>query len=286
MTIKKSAIIKTVLFLSIIFLANISGVKAQNSFDIENGFVQHPDDPTKKVEYFMKKPVKSGPWPMVVFLHGHQDGVRPGGKVFDEWGVLDRFAKRGYLAVAVSQPGYGNSTGPADFCGEATQNAVSAVISHLRKEGFVAKNKLVIQGISRGAMVASLIAAHDDSVSGIILISGLYDLTQFVAEANKNQIKQAVMDSLIAETGGGAEALRTRSALPFAGKIKAATLILNGEKDDRTDPGQARRLAEEITRSGGKARAIIYPEYGHQIPVDVRNKEIDPFIENVLGNPN
>jgi dipeptidyl aminopeptidase/acylaminoacyl peptidase len=57
---------------------------------------------------------------------------------------------------------------------------------------------------------------------------------------------------------------------------------LNGEKDERTDPGQARHLAEEITRHGGYARAIIYPDQGHQIPIEVRDKDIDPFIDRIL----
>ena len=70
----------------------------------------------------------------------------------------------------------------------------------------------------------------------------------------------------------------------YAGKIKAASLILNGAKDDLTDPEQARTLADQIMRAGGKARAIVYPEFGHKIPVEERNKDIDPFIDSVLGN--
>ena len=94
--------------------------------------IPHPDEPVKKVEYFLQKPKGNGPWPTVVFLHGHQDWPRAGGKDFVQWGVLDQFADHGYLAVAVSQPGYGNSTGPADFCGPFTQHAVAAVIAKLR----------------------------------------------------------------------------------------------------------------------------------------------------------
>ena len=66
----------------------------------------HPDDSAKRVEYFLEKPSSVGPWPTVVFLHGHQEWPREGAYDFVKWGVLDQFAKRGYLAVAVSQPGY------------------------------------------------------------------------------------------------------------------------------------------------------------------------------------
>lgn len=138
--------------------------------------IPHPDDPAKQVEYFLEKPSGEGPWPTIILLHGHQEGARPGGKSFAEWGVLQQLAARGYLAVAVSQPGYGNSDGPPDFCGAYTQHAVSAVIAQLRKEALAAPQKLLIQGVSRGALTAGLIAAHDPSVSGLVLISGVYDL--------------------------------------------------------------------------------------------------------------
>ena len=96
--------------------------------------IPHPDDASKQVEYVVRAHQGIGPWPTVVFLHGHQDGDRPGGEVFVHWGVLDAFAERGYLAVAVSQPGYGCSDGPADFSGPFTQHAVSGVIVKLRAE--------------------------------------------------------------------------------------------------------------------------------------------------------
>ena len=120
--------------------------------------IPHPDNPGKKVEYFLERPQGSGPWPAIIFLHGHQDWPTAGGKDFVKWGVLDEFAGRGYLAVAISQPGYGNSSGPADFCGPFTQHAVAAVIAKLRSDGYVKGNKIVIQGVSRGALVAGLVA--------------------------------------------------------------------------------------------------------------------------------
>ena len=114
--------------------------------------ISHPDTPSKKVEYFLEKPKSNGPWPTIVFLHGHQDWPRVGGKDFVQWGVLDQYADRGYLAVSISQPGYGGSDGPADFCGPFTQHAVAAVIAKLKSEGYVKDNRIVIEGISRGAL--------------------------------------------------------------------------------------------------------------------------------------
>ena len=244
--------------------------------------IAHPDDPSKRIEYFLEKPKDNGPWPTIIFLHGHQEWPRAGGKDFVKWSVLDEFAGRGYLAVSISQPGYGGSTGPADFCGPLTQRAVAAVIAKLRAEGYVKDNRILIQGVSRGALVAGMVAAHGPSIRGIVLISGLYDLPAYARQA-KSATAVSIVDSMKAETGGTAEALKARSLLYYAQDLKAETLILNGGKDDRTDPEQARRVAEIINAHGGHARAIVYPEYGHQIPVEVRSRDIEPFIERVLN---
>jgi dipeptidyl aminopeptidase/acylaminoacyl peptidase len=273
---------KSALRLMLLMLGGLIACSGHRIANAQTLSVPHPDDPSKKVEYFLEKPKGNGPWPTIVFLHGHQEWPRAGGKDFVKWGVLDEFAGRGYLAVSISQPGYGGSTGPADFCGPLTQHAVAAVIAKLHADGYVKENKVLLQGVSRGAMVAGLVAEHDPSIRGIVLISGLYDLPAFAGHA-KSAMAVSIVDSMKAETGGTVEALKARSLLTYAQDIKATALILNGAKDDRTDPDQARRLAEIINAHGGHARAIIYPEYGHQIPVDVRSKDVDPFIEQVLS---
>jgi dipeptidyl aminopeptidase/acylaminoacyl peptidase len=243
----------------------------------------HPDDPSKQVEYFLEKPQGPGPWPTVVLLHGYQKAPSPGGKDFADWGVLKGLASRGYLAVAVSQPGFGHSSGPPDFCGPFTQHAVSGVIARLRDVHQSAPGKLVLEGISRGALTAGLIAAHDASVSGVILISGVYDLRAYVKDPQASPGKQSVIQDLIAETGGTDEALGLRSILPVADGITARALVMNGAKDDLTDPAQARSFVEAVTRNGGTARVIIYPEFGHKIPVEARIQDVDAFIDGVLG---
>jgi dipeptidyl aminopeptidase/acylaminoacyl peptidase len=105
-------------------------------------------------------------------------------------------------------------------------------------------------------MTAGLVAAQDPAVSGLVLISGVYDLPAYVKSPRAST---GVVMSLMAETGGSGDALESRSVMRHAREIKAASLILGGAKDDRTDPDQARVLADLIAGAGGNATASNAP---------------------------
>jgi len=241
------------------------------------------------VEYYWKAPAIGRPAPVIVFIHGHQDGSpTPGGKAFVDYGVLDSVTAQGYVAVSVSQPGYGHSAGPADFMGPRTVAAVRAVIDHFRAQPFVQRDRIGLEGVSRGAIVASLVAAADTGIRAMVLISGAYDfvtpLDSTTAAGRRNIARRAIVrDDIARETDGSQGALRTRSALLQAKKIRAATLLLNGQDDDRTDPAQARLLAQRITANGVYAHAITYPGLGHAIPYELREREIRPFFRKYLA---
>ena len=245
-------------------------------------FIPNPADPSERVEYFVDQPEGSGPWPMIVFLHGHQNGIStPGGQVYADWGVLKHYAGQGYLAVSVSLPGFGASGGPADFAGPKTQAAVAAVKGALEAEGLAKPGRVLLQGVSLGAITAGLLAAQDPDIDGLVLISGLYDLPALL-DHPRTPGAAGVRTVALSQTGGDPEALRSRSVLFQVGSIRSPALILNGARDDRTDPEQARRFAEALRAQGLTATAVIYEEHGHEIPVAVRQPEIDAFINEVF----
>ena len=221
------------------------------------------DEPSKHVEIFWTQPKGTGPWPLVVFLHGHQDGsTTPGGKAFVDYGVLEDAATRGYVGVGVSQPGYGHSEGPPDFMGAFTQRAVEQVIERFRAQSFVRKDRVALEGISRGAIVAGLVATRDPRIRAMVLISGAYDLPALFGPnpgprppSLSSRMVDEIRSDIMQETDGSAGALRDRSVLAAASRIRTPALIVNGAKDDRTDPEQARALARTIQANGVFARA-------------------------------
>jgi dipeptidyl aminopeptidase/acylaminoacyl peptidase len=245
--------------------------------------IAHPDDPAAKIEYFIEQPDGKGPRPTVVFLHGFQQpAARIGGRAFVNWGVLRRYSNEGYLAVSVSLPGFGGSTGQEDFAGPFAQSAVRAVLDKLVADQKAQPNKIVIQGVSLGAVTGALVGANDNRISGLVLISGLYDFPAYFGGSTSTGASSVKM-AIDRQTGGGnREALIARSALRLAGQIKAQTLILNGAKDDRTSPEQAAAFADAINQAGGRAQVHIYPDLGHEIPVSARDGEVHAFIDSVL----
>jgi dipeptidyl aminopeptidase/acylaminoacyl peptidase len=237
-------------------------------------------DSKKKIEFYWSKPEGTGPWPILVLIHPHQEWPdKIGAKAFVNWKVLDNWTQKGWITVAVSQPGYGESDGPADFCGPESQKAVLEVMNHFRQMPIVKKDSMVLYGGSRGAVLASLIATKDSHLAGVILRSGLYNM----ADAYKryswyNPIKL----TMIWEIGWNKEdELKNRSPIFEADKIKAPLLILHGDHDDRAPMQYAQALADKVKGSGGQVEFISF-DSEHVIPKEKIDSYMEAFLKKVV----
>ena len=106
----------------------------------------------------------------------------------------------------------------------------------------------------------------------------MYDFIDSYEDAKINSSKSTIMDSIENEIGKLENALYSRSLLIYSERIKAKTLILNGENDQKNIPSQSIELANCINRYGGGASYIIFNNPGIFISVGKHEKLIDSFI--------
>lgn len=234
---------------------------------VHRQMLAHPGDAERQVELFWTAPKGQGRLPAVLFVHGHQFDDRPGGRFYIDRGTLKRAAKDGFFAAAVSQPGYGGSDGPPDFCGPLSQQAVETALVHLRRHPRVDPNRIALFGRSRGAVVSSMVATRDDQLAALVLSSGEYDLPGNVASMDDdNPIHAGIKRNILRESGGTPEALRARAALHADSPIRVPTLILHGDADVNTRYASARALARSIRDAGTPVEMVIYHGVGHRLP--------------------
>lgn len=244
---------------------------------VHRAFLEHRQDKSKRVEVFWTNPPGQGRWPAVLFIHGHQEQIRNGGEAYVRTGRLGILARHGYLAASISQPGYGNSDGPPDYCGPFTQDAVLTAIGFLRNHPSVDPNKIALFGYSRGAIVASMVATRDPKIAAVVLGAGAYDFFTWYPTPMRG-----IDANIRLEAGTSEEAFRARSAIYHVEKIKAPALLLHGAADERISVRQAEVFAEKLKANGVAVKLKIFPNAGHSIPVDEQYREIFPFLEQFL----
>ncbi len=251
--------------------AQLPAFAAQENQD----FIQSSTE-AKKIEFYWSKPAGQGPFPLLLLIHPDQDSPKIGGKVFIEMGQLEYWSKKGFVTVAISQPGYGASEGPADFCGPHTQAAALEVLSFFRAKKELVSKRIFIYGGSRGAVVASMLAAKAPELSGVILKSGVYNFVEWTRVTSWfNPIKL----TLLWEMGWPTEEkLKARSAIFLADNIKAPTLIIHGTHDSRAPLSIAEELSENINRAGGKAQ-LVKIDSEHVIPMTKVNELMETFMK-------
>lgn len=243
-------------------------------------FIPHPDDPTQRVELYWTRPEGQAPWPAVIFVHGHQIGGRPGGKIYLDFGRLAAMRKEGYVAAAVSQPGYGQSGGAPDFCGPFSQKAILAAIRFLRQQTFVDPDKVGLFGYSRGAIVVSMVATQDSQLAAVVLGGGIYDFNRGYPTG------LAGLDANIrSEAGVSPEAFKARSAAHHVGQIKSPILLLHGAEDDRFKADHVLKFARDLKAYNVVVQTKIFDGVGHGIPIRQQYQWVLPFLrEHLLSN--
>ncbi len=232
-----------------------------------------------KMEYYWAQPDGAGPFPVLLMIHPHQDSPKNGGKIFVDSGQIDFWVSKGFLTISLSQPGYGKSTGGADFCGPKTLGGAIELIKHFQAKPNVNAKQFFIYGGSRGATVAAMLAAQDLKITGLILKSGVYD---FVEWATQKPWHDEVKFSMLLEIGWLNEAkLKERSAIYLADKIKTPLLVIHGMSDPRAPLKLAEKFVKKVNQSQGNAK-LLKLEAEHLIPMPDIAVPMEEFLKSHL----
>ena len=219
--------------------------------------------------YWAVPPRARGKLPVVVYIHGVQGEGRPGAKNFLEGGLLRISAAKGYFSVGMSMPGYGQSTGKADFCGAGTQLALRAVLSRVRTWASVNPKLIIVSGLSCGAVAAAMVA-DKEPLAGMVLISGVYDFADMYQKWHTPAwpLEPATMkyiDDSAAADSTPENASARRSAFANASRFRSPVLLVAQVKDRIVDEEQSVRLDKALKQNGKESTLNLNPEGGHVV---------------------
>jgi len=221
----------------------------------------------KKVEALAFRPAADGRHPAALLIPGHDRTARD----LAAFGI--QLAQEGFAALAVSQPGYGDSEGPADYVGPKTIKVLTAGYRKFQQEPYVDPARMGIYGYSRGAMAASLLAVELDDVKAAVFGAGLYDFKK----AHDAATIPGIRANMERESGMTPEAIRQRSSILRMEKLKCPVLILHGELDKNVPVSQALELRDRLKALGKDYEIKLFPDKEHGIGEAAHTLALDFF---------
>ncbi|HET6204982.1 MAG TPA: S9 family peptidase [Planctomycetota bacterium] len=217
-----------------------------------HGWVMRPSDfdPSRK-------------YPCVLYVHGGPYSSY-GNRFFHEFQFL---AARGFVVLYCNprlSTGYGEewTRAAGGEWGEPVFKDLTAALDHLISLGFVDGNRLGIAGGSFGGYMAAWAIAHSDRFKAALVERCVSDLLSFWGTTDLPRLVEM-------EFGGypwdNLDRLRSQSPITWLGEAKTPTLLIAGELDWRTPPGQTEEVHRALRRRGIQAQMVVYPREGHEL---------------------
>ena len=230
------------------------------------------DSADGKAEGFVTRPKGTGPFPLVVLLHGHSLVGIGARRLLP---AADTFAREiCYASLAISLPGYGDTQVPAGPTPDATRQVVNDAVAIAKTLPWIDPQRVYFYGFSRGAVVAAALITQIPGVKGALLHSGAYDLPRLYRDASSPWLRKLLNPNDAAEP-------KLQNLLNETDRWPGATLILHGAQDSLIPATQAHLLDERLKALGKPHRLVLYPEHGHLLPLrQIRSEVLQFLLEN------
>ena len=230
------------------------------------------------------------PGPMVVWIHGGPHGVR------DRWGYdaqVQLLASRGYAVLQVNfrgSSGYGRAyegTGYGEWGGLMQDDVTDATLWAI-ESGVADADRICVGGASFGAYSAMMGTAREpDLYACVVGMFGIYDMTLMERAGDVRQRNSGTY-YIRRVIGDDREALKQRSPVTFADRIKARVMLVHGGRDRRAPPAHTHRMRDALEGVGHQVEWLADADQGHgffgkQALVNLWTR-IFEFLEREIGD--
>ena len=212
----------------------------------------------------------------VLLMHGDHQGYDP--VRFCHGWHAQAFLASGYDVVTINRPGFGASSGAADFTGERSIAAVLAVLPVAIKTASLPHPVTGVWGYGSAATAAAIVSKHLKGLNFMILGGGIYDYEEALRTSTDPATK-ADIESIKAL--GGDKAIEERSVAYETTGLPPTIAIYHGAKDTVAPVAQAKAFVDALASSGHyKTSYQPLDGQGHDLPWVYHRHVLEAIIQS------
>ncbi len=220
-----------------------------------------------EVEAFLTQPIgrtADSRHPLIVMIHGGPHGAQ--GPAFDFRSQY--YASQGWATLKVNFRGstsYGQKFGDAVFRdqnGDEAQDVLYGVSAALRRNLWIDRNRLGIEGGSYGGQLSTWIITQTHIFKAAIPLAPITNIISYNYMTYYNMYEQMEW-GVLPHQGNLMDVLWERSALKHVAKVKTPTMLIHGENDNDVPIAESEQFFIALQDVGVEAVLVRYPREGH-----------------------
>jgi dipeptidyl aminopeptidase/acylaminoacyl peptidase len=232
-----------------------------------------------KVYGFMNTPKGSGPFPVVLVLHGYVNPRAYRTPYTYTQRYADMLARAGFLVIHPDYRGHGRSEGD-EVQGNLFRTGyaidVLNLIEYAKRLPNVNPNAIGLFGHSMGGGISTRVLAVSDDVKAAVL----YGAMSADEQANTKQISEVFRaGARIPEQDVPLSEYAAISPINYLGDMTAAIEIHHGERDNQVPPAWSRELFTKLQSLGKDVALYEYPRAGHSL----QGRDLTAMMERVIA---